>query len=242
MISGTDCKRDDIRPVTRVAEAHALFNKWQRWDDPTWVIKELSVWSEIHRIGSSGQDWKGKEWSEKWAEEILALVAKWTPSSDLTLERKQQVALSLRRLSQRDKISAPMSKRLTSAALRLGDSSDLPPELLINPDRLKDAKGTEEERAGGSSVVRFGHYKVYEKWERVAIKEFHFDKKQYTEIKPRFSLEAFTWRELSKQDNHFIVKFSGAEISDTNLRLISRQMEHGNIVNIFDIEHAHPVD
>lgn len=53
-----------------------------------------------------------------------------------------------------------------------------------------------------------------------------------------FSQEAFTWRELSKTDSHFIVKFYGADVSDsdTHLRLISRQMEHGSIKEFLNLD------
>jgi hypothetical protein len=48
--------------VTRTINTHALFSKWEQWKQFDWAIGEFSVWSEIHRLGSTGQNWKGKDW------------------------------------------------------------------------------------------------------------------------------------------------------------------------------------
>ncbi|KAJ7489119.1 kinase-like domain-containing protein [Mycena latifolia] len=129
-------------------------------------------------------------------------------------------------------MSNDLSTRLTAEALRLGDSPDLPPELLLSLRKLEytDADPVN----GGSGTVRFGICKILGKMEKVAIKEFYV--RNTSKIKPLFSREAYTWRELSKTDSHFIVKFFGADISDSRLRLVSRRMEHGNIVQFLNVE------
>ncbi|KAJ6492122.1 kinase-like domain-containing protein [Mycena sanguinolenta] len=115
----------------------------------------------------------------------------------------------------------------------LGDSPELPHELVINPTKLEDTSSSS--RSGGSSDVQFGYYKFHQRREPVAIKEFRFSK-PYGELKPRFSVEAFTWAHLSKGNNPFIVKFFGADICKDYLRLISRWQTHANIVHFLNLE------
>ncbi|KAJ7689664.1 hypothetical protein B0H17DRAFT_1134805 [Mycena rosella] len=213
-------------------EAHRLFLRWTEWDDVTWVIEEFSVWSEIHRLGSIRSNWKGKIWSAPWAKELLKLAQNLVFPSNPSIDNRPRVALSLRRISHRDNIPNDLSIRLTAEALRLGDSPNLPPELSIV---LKNLEYTDADPVyGGSGRVRFGYYKSGLKREKVAIKEFHMGNPN--KIKQLFSREAFTWKHLSKTDSHFIVKFLGADISDSRLRLISRQMEHGNVVHFLNLE------
>ncbi|KAJ7097560.1 hypothetical protein C8R44DRAFT_367003 [Mycena epipterygia] len=98
--------------VNRAIAAHRLFVEWttRDRDDLMWVIEEFNIWSEIHRLGSLGQNWKGKEWSTKWAEEVLDLAEKWVREGPKLSEefglsnpalasyRMQKAALSLRRI------------------------------------------------------------------------------------------------------------------------------------------------
>ncbi|KAJ7040926.1 kinase-like domain-containing protein [Mycena alexandri] len=214
----------------RITTAHTLFSRWKHWDDLTWVIEEYAVWSEIHRVASTSQNWKGKRWSDKWAKEVHNLANK-LREAEITADKKQRVAFSLRRLSQRTDFG-DISTELVSTALRFGDSATLPSELLIAPQKLD--LGPSEFVLGGSCTVRFGYYKIYGKREEVAIKEF--DLTASTKIKLRIAQEAFTWRELSKTNRDFIVQFFGAEMSDKHLRLISQRMAHGDIVAFLNLE------
>ncbi|KAJ7809025.1 kinase-like domain-containing protein [Mycena olivaceomarginata] len=230
--------------VSWVTEAHNQFLKWNRWDKFDWAVEEHTVWSEIHRLGR-GENWKGKEWlSDTWANQIMDFLEKWMPCQDLTLDQKQRIAYSLRRLSNRYQISTQTSNRLVSAAISLGDSSELPLELIINQEKLEGGTTSSVPPGlvcnphciGGSSDVRIGYYRFQQKREQVAIKEFRFLKKPYDETKPRFTLEAFTWAQLSKGDPPFVVKFFGADISTESLRLISQWQINDNIVHFLNLD------
>jgi hypothetical protein len=52
----------------------------------------------------------------------------------------------------------------------------------------------------------------------------------------RFTLEAFTWAQLSKGDPPFVVKFFGANISTESLRLISQWQINDNIVHFLNLD------
>ncbi|KAJ6564642.1 hypothetical protein B0H19DRAFT_1259059 [Mycena capillaripes] len=122
--------------VARITTAHTLFSRWIKWEDYEWAIEEYPVWSEIHRLASTSKNWKGKNWSEKWAREVLTLARNLPP--DLSSDKKQRVAFSLRRLSQWAALPNT-STELISTALELGDSSHLTPELLINRQNLEES-------------------------------------------------------------------------------------------------------
>ncbi|KAJ6598182.1 kinase-like domain-containing protein [Mycena vulgaris] len=218
--------------VSVAGEAHRLFSIWVKWTALQWVVGGFSVWSEIHRLGSIRTNWKGKKWSAKWAEEMLIVAKELPVTPDITPYERQQMASSLRRLSQRDNISNAVSTRLTAQALRWGDSLDLIPELLINRAKLEYTDAAPV--SGGSGNVHFGYYKIYGKREEVAIKEFYA--RDPGRIKPIFSREVFTWRELTKNDSHFIVKFFGADSSASRFRLISRKMNNENIVHFLNLK------
>ncbi|KAF7358788.1 Kinase-like protein [Mycena sanguinolenta] len=236
--------------VGRIAKAFDLFSQWADWSDFQWAVGEYIVWSEMHRIGSTVNNrWTGMDRSNAWAEEVIEFIEHWTGTQELNLTQRHEIAFTLRRLSHQEVMTAKMSSRLVSVAVMLGDSPDLPPELVINPTKLADTSSSlppldanadaeaipRPRYAGGSSDVRFGYYKFRGRREPVAIKEFRFSK-PYGELKPRFSLEAFTWAYLSKGDNSFVVKFFGADIGENNLRLISRWQTHVNIVHFLNLE------
>ncbi|KAF8189093.1 hypothetical protein K438DRAFT_955810 [Mycena galopus ATCC 62051] len=131
--------RDAEALVGRVAEAHAHFSKWTtKWEWFNWAVGEFNVWSEMHRIGSTMEKWKGQNWSDAWATEVVNFIEGWQYSRDLTLNQKQRIALGLRRLSTREGLSGKITGRLVLAAVTLGDSPELPLELIIDPAKLED--------------------------------------------------------------------------------------------------------